>query len=81
MILESRLFSFHYADDHNNKIAELGETKFSERMVQLEISLLCFEIEWWCLGDAFYGATEFRINRWWFGNYFRNLKKRMGKTT
>lgn len=79
MILTSKLFSFRYEDDHNPKIEELGDTKFSERIVTLEISFLCFEIEWWCIGDAFYGATEFRINKWWFGNYISDLKKRMGK--
>jgi len=79
MIYSNRLFTFNYNDDHKKEIEEIGDTKFSERIVSLEIGFLCFEIEWWCLGSAFYGGTEFRINKHWFSGYLRHLKTVWGK--
>jgi len=79
MILTSRLFVFHYEDDHKDEIVEFGDTKFRERYVSLEIGILCFEIEWWCLGSAFYGGTEFRINKHWFSGYLRHLQNKYRK--
>jgi len=79
MILQNQLLTLQYEDDHKDEIQEIGDTKFSERYVSLEIGFLCFEIEWWCLGSAFYGGTEFRINKHWFSGYSRHLKTKWEK--
>ena len=70
MMFNSSICSMHYHDD----LKDPDKTSHRHRIVSLEIQLLWFEIEWWCLDSAGYGATEFRINRHWSKMFMRWLR-------
>jgi hypothetical protein len=70
MIFSNKIFSIGWHDSLKEE-EPISCLKGSERIVSFYITFTFFEIEWWCLGDAFYGATEIRINKYWWRNFWR----------
>lgn len=70
------LWSIHW-ENNGPTIDKCSE--FPHRMVSFNIQFMWFEVEWWCLDSAGYGATEFRMNGHWLKGYIKRLRSQYGR--
>lgn len=60
MIFGNKYFSVEFRDE-NFELKRVGKSRF----VSVELTLLWFTLEIWCMDSAGYGGMEFRWNKYY----------------